>query len=401
MSNKKKWIAGTIVIVLLTNIITFAGTINYSQYLPLDKAIISKSTFYEVMKFAKMYEIRNVLYKHYDGEIDDNKLVEGAIKGMTDALKDPYTVFMSKDEYKKFTETTEGSYAGIGIQIEPKDNLLKVTAVFDGSPADKAGIKANDAIAKVGGTEITGKDSTKAVSLMKGPAGTDITVTFYRKDKGLFDVKLTRAVINTISVKGEMLQNSLGYIKVDIFDEHVAADFAKKIKDLKDKGMKSLIIDLRENPGGDLAQCIELTSNFVPKDKPIVSTIDKYKKEKVYKSKGGSYSGLPLTVLTDENSASASEIFVGAIRDYKLGTLVGKTTFGKGVVQTLLDTDDGTALKVTISKYYTPSGENIHKIGIKPDVEVEYSDELKKQIYSRETDPQLQKAIEIAKQKIK
>lgn len=400
LNSKKKWITWTVVILIVTNILTFTGATYFTTFLPNGKVLMNRSTYEEILKFQKLFEMRNILYRYYDGEIKDDVLVEGSIKGMAESLNDPYTVFMNKSEYEKFSEKTEGTYAGIGLQIEPKDNKINVVAVFDNTPAQKAGVRANDVIVKVNGTEVSGKDSTKAVTLMRGPVDTEVTVTFYREGKGLFDLKLKRAKINNITVTGEMLDSDVGYIQVDMFDEHVSKDFESKLKELKSKGMKSLVLDLRENPGGDLSECIKFTSNFLAKDKKIVSTIDKYKREKVYNSQGGNFIGLPLTVLIDENSASASEIFVGAVRDYKLGTLVGKNTFGKGVVQTILETGEGTALKVTISKYYTPSGENIHKIGIKPDVEVEYPEELRKKPYSRAEDPQLKKAIEIAKQKI-
>ena len=191
-----------------------------------------------------------------------------------------------------------------------------------------------------------------------------------------------------------------------MFDEHTSDNFEKKLTELQDKGMKSLIVDLRGNPGGLLNECVDVTSNFVPKGKVITYTIDKDEKRKDYNSIGGSAIGMPLTVLTDEGTASASEIFSGAVRDYKVGTLVGEKTFGKGVVQTMLYTsaegfDDGTALKVTISKYYTPDGENIHHIGIKPEINVVYPQELKEKPYDRKLDPQFKKALEIAKGKIK
>jgi len=197
-----------------------------------------------------------------------------------------------------------------------------------------------------------------------------------------------------------MIDSQVGLITVTMFDNNTAQNFKKKLDELKGKGMKSLIIDLRGNPGGLLNECVDMASNFIEKDKVIVSTIDKYNSKKEYKSTGGDYVGLPMTILTDQGSASASEIFSGAMRDYKIGTLVGTTTYGKGVVQTILDIGDGTALKVTISKYYTPNGENINKIGIKPDVQVVYPDSLLSQAYDRSKDPQFTKALEIAKSKI-
>ena len=273
--------------------------------------------------------------------------------------------------------------------------------VFDNSPSKKAGIIKNDIIQKVNGTSVTGKDLDKAVTLMKGKENTEVTLKLYRENKGSFDVKVKRQKIDIATVKGEMLQDNIGYIQVSMFDENTAKNFKTQLNKLKGQGMKSLVIDLRDNPGGLLDQCVDMVSNFVPSGKTIVSTVDKYNHKKEYKSKGGDFNNLPLTVLTNGNSASASEIFSGAIRDYKIGTLVGEKTYGKGVVQTILDTGSGTALKVTVSKYYTPNGENIHKKGIKPNVEVVYPEELKKVAYDRNKDPQFSRALEIAKSKIK
>ena len=203
-----------------------------------------------------------------------------------------------------------------------------------------------------------------------------------------------------------MLDNETGYVQISVFDEHTDKQFNKEIEKLKQQGMKGLIVDLRQNPGGWLTQCVDVTSNFLPKDKLIVSNKNKYGEEEKYYSKGGSLIGTPLVVLVDDGTASASEIFSGAVRDYKIGTLVGVKTFGKGVVQTVLDDrkfgfGDGTALKITTSKYYTPNGENIQHKGIKPDIEVEYPKELLGKPYDSSKDPQLKKAQEVLKQKMK
>lgn len=386
MNNKKKWMAWTVAVVLITNTLTLFGT---------------KTYIYKTSKFEKLFQVRNDLYKYYDGPINDKDLEEGAVKGMTSALKDPYTVFMNKEEYDLFSAQTEGNYSGLGIQVQAKDDKIVIVDLFDDSPAKKAGVIPKDEIEKVDGKDVNSKELDNAVTLMKGKEGTDVTLTLYREGKGNFDVKIKRAKINLVTVRSEMLDNSTGYIQVTMFDENTAKNFTNKLKELQSKGMKSLIIDLRGNPGGLLNECVDMVSNFVPKGKVIVSTVDKYKNKKEYASKGGAAIGLPITVLTNEGTASASEIFSGAVRDYKIGTLVGKKTFGKGVVQTMLDSGEGTALKVTVSKYYTPNGENIHHTGIKPDIEVEYPDALRLKPYERSTDPQFDKALEIAKNKIK
>lgn len=391
MNKKKKWIFGIVFIIIATNIATMFGTYSFWQ--------IREGN--AISKFEKIFEVRNTLYKYYDGKIDDSVLLEGALKGMTSSLKDPYTVFMNKKEFNDFNTETEGNYSGIGIQVASKDNKIQIQQVFEDSPSKKAGLMTNDIIEKVNGIEVNGNELEKAVSIMKGKEGTEVKLTIFRKNKGSFDVKVKRAKVNMVTVTGEIVDNNVGYIQVSMFDENTAKNFKKELTLLKSKGMKSLIIDLRDNPGGVLDQCVSMVSNFLPSGKVVVSTIDKYNNKKEYKSEGGNFYNMPITVLTNGNSASASEIFSGAIRDYKLGTLVGEKTFGKGVVQTMFDTGEGTALKVTISKYYTPSGENIHKKGIKPNVQVVYPDSLKNKPYDRNSDPQFIKALQIAESKIK
>lgn len=408
MNNKKKWISVTLVIVLLTNILTFYVTDRFSFAFAGGKVSVSKSENADLAKFSKILTIRDRLYKYYDGKIDDDVLLEGAIKGMTASLKDPYTVYMNQKEYTDFNTQTQGAYTGLGIQVGVKDAKIVVIAPFDDSPAKKAGILSGDIIQKVNGKEYSGNELENAVAVMKVAEGTEITLTLSRPVKGTFDVKLKTAKITLVTIKGEMLKDKIGYIQITMFDESTSANFEKKLKELQAANMKGLILDLRGNPGGLLDQCVKIASDFIPKGKVIVSTIDKNKVEDKYKSIGGNASaiGLPMVILTDEGTASASEIVSGAMRDYKLATLVGKKTFGKGVVQTMLTSKlegfgDGSALKVTISKYYTPNGENIHGIGIKPDVEVAYPEEMKAKPYNRSVDPQFAKALEIIMGKVK
>lgn len=401
LNNKKKWIITTIIIVMVTNTLTYFGSGLLGQFLPFGKVTVSKSEYNDILKFEKLFLVKAQLDKYYDGKIDDAVLLEGAIKGMTSSLNDPYTVFMNKKEYDDFNTQTQGNYSGVGLQVQAENEKILVVDIFEGSPAKKAGLLPKDVIEKVDGKVVSGKELENAVALMKGQEGTTVKLTINREGKGEFEVSLVRAKINLVTIKGEMLDSQIGLIQVSMFDENTAKNFKAKLTELQGKGMKVLVLDLRSNPGGLLNECVDMVSNFVDNGKVIVSTIDKYNSSKKYYSTGGNAIGLPLVVLTNEGTASASEIFAGAIRDYKLGTLVGKKTYGKGVVQTLLDTGDGTALKVTISKYYTPNGENINHTGIKPEVEVEYPDSLRVSAYNRATDPQFIKALEIAKSKIK
>lgn len=400
MNIKKKWLAWTVVIVLATNILTYYGTRRMSLILP-NGINLGAQQFTDASKFQKMFEVRSLLYKLYDGKIDDNTLVEGAIKGMTSALNDPYTVFMNQKEYEAFNNQTQGSYSGVGIQIEVKDNNIVVLSTFEGSPAKKAGVLPGDIIEKVNGTDVNGKEYDKAVTMMKGKEGTEVTITILRNLKDTYTYTVKRGTIALETVSGEMITDKIGYIKLSMFDENTGKNFDKKLGELQKSGAQALILDLRQNPGGLLTTCVDVASNFIPKDKVIVSTIDKNNKKSEYVSKGGTAIGMPLVLLTDGNTASASEIVSGAVRDYKIGTLVGEKTFGKGVVQTLIGTGDGTALKVTMAKYYTPNGENIQKIGIEPDITVKYPENLQGQVYNRNNDPQFSKALEIIKSKLK
>lgn len=397
MQNKKKWVAITVSLLIVTNLLTFYFGSNVSIIKGSGRVEISKSEYNQYKEFSKMLDIKGLLYKYYDGKISESVLTEGAIKGMTSALNDPYTVFMNKKEYEDFNTQTEGNYSGLGIQVKVKDDNIVVVGTFDDSPAKAAGILPEDVIEKVDGKTVSGKELDNAVSMMKGLEGSSVTLTLMRENKGTFDVKLKRAKISMQTVKGEMLQDGIGYIEITMFDENTSANFNKTLRSLESKGMKKLVLDLRGNPGGILDECVKVVSNFIQKDKVIVYTVDKNGKRIDYKSKGGAAINMPLVLLVDEGSASASEIVSGAVRDYKIGTLIGKNTFGKGIVQTLIETGEGTALKVTIAKYYSPNGENIQGKGIKPDIEVEYPNDLRQKEYNRDTDPQFIKALETIK----
>ena len=350
-------------------------------------------------KYSNLFGLRSLLFSKYDGEIDDEKLLEGAMKGMADALGDPYTVYMSKDEYAEFIESSQGSFYGIGAQLGVRDDNITIIAPIEGSPAEKAGLRAGDKILQVDDYVITDLNTDEVVSRVRGEKGKSVKLIIQRDDEEPFEVNIVREEIVNESVKGEMLDDSVGYIQITTFsDEEVSSKFTSEINELKDQGMKKLILDLRGNPGGYLNECIDIASHFINKDEVVTYTIDKYDKKIVSKSQGGDFVGLPLVVLVDGGSASASEVVTGALRDHKAATIVGTNTFGKGIVQQLIPlTNDMGGLKVTTSKYYTPNGENIHKKGIAPDIEVTIPAELLKQEYDRNDDPQFLKAVEVIK----
>jgi carboxyl-terminal processing protease len=401
--SKVSWIAIIILIVILSNMVTYI----LAKKFPIgDSAVVSKTEYEDLLQFRKLFTVKENIERFYDGEINEDELVDGAIKGMTNSLEDPYTVYMNESDYKTFVEGVEGKYEGIGLQVGVKDDKIVVLTVFEDSPASKAGVLSGDTIENVAGTDVAGNDLDKAVSLMRGEKGTEVEVTFDRKTTGLYTVTIERDAIKINTVTSEMINDKVGLIRISVFENETSNEFEEHLKKLQSEGMTGLILDLRGNPGGWLHECVNVVSNFIPKDDLIVSTIDKYENKEVENSKGGLAIGVPLVVLIDGGSASASEILAGAVRDYKIATLIGEKSFGKGIVQSVLDKNiygfgDGTALKVTTSKYYTPNGENIHKIGISPDIEVLYPEELKTQEYDRNNDPQFQKAIDVIEEKLK
>lgn len=365
------------------------------------KAVNDLGNIEDSDKYSNLFGLRSLLFSMYDGELDDEKLLEGAMKGMASAIGDPYTVYMDKEEFKSFMESSQGKFYGIGAQLGVRDNKVTIIAPVEGSPAEKSGLKSGDIILKVDEYEVLDLNTEAVVSRVRGEEGVPVKLTVQRGDSEPFEVEIVRAEIKTESVKGEILEDSIGYIQITTFsDEEVSDKFSEKLNELKVQGMKKLILDLRGNPGGYLNECVEIASNFIKEGEVVTYTIDKYDKKVVSNSIGGDAIGMPLVILIDGGSASASEVVTGALRDYKAGTIVGTNSFGKGIVQQLkvLPNDMG-GLKVTTSKYYTPNGENIHKVGIAPDVVVEIPQEILTQQYDRNIDPQFQKALEIIKEK--
>lgn len=367
-----------------------------------EKAVEDLGKISDSDKYSDLFELRSLLMAKYDGDIDDTVLLEGAMKGMASALGDPYTVYMNSEEYVDFVESNNNFY-GIGAQIGVRDEKVVIIAPIAGSPAERAGIRAGDVILRVDDYDVTDANSEEVVSRVRGEEGVPVKLTVKRGQQTLqFDV--VREEIQSESVKGEILEGNIGYIQITTFsDEDVSIKFTEKLNELKESGMERLILDLRGNPGGYLDKCVEIASNFIPEGEMITYTIDKYDNKQVSLSQGGDAIGMPLVVLVDGGSASASEVVTGALKDNNVATVVGTTTFGKGIVQQLVpfkesDGDIG-AIKVTTSKYYCPNGENIHGKGIEPDITVELSEEALSQEYSRDIDTQFQKALEVIREK--
>jgi carboxyl-terminal processing protease len=319
-----------------------------------------------------------------------------------DSLGDPYTVYMNAKEYKAFNTQMAGSYAGIGIYVGEKAGKIIVIAPIEGSPAEKVGIKSGDTIVAVNGTNVTSKDMDKAVSMMLGKPGTNVKITFNRAGLGNFVKQITRAQIVIKSVKAEMLTDKVGYIKIAMFDENTSDEFIKALDGLESQGEKGLIIDLRDNGGGLLDESGRIADKLLGKG-TIVYTIDNKNQKEVWTSDESKFNK-PLVLLVNGGTASASEILSGAVRDFKAGTLIGTKTFGKGIVQIPKELSDGSAVKVTIARYYTPSGECIQKKGITPNIILDLNKKAKDEynktgIVKQSDDNQLQKGIEVIESK--
>lgn len=356
----------------------------------------------ELAKYSTLLDVRNYIGELYDGEINDEALVEGATKGMANSLGDPYTVYMGKAEYEKYMESNSGEFMGIGVYITATTDSVVVSGLIEGGNAGKVGIQTGDIIMQVDGEDI-GNDVSKAVSIISGPEEKTMSIKIGREKSDTMDIEVSRGKVETVSSKGEMVTDEIGYLMFSTFDKSSSEKFIKNLEELKSNGMKGLIIDLRGNGGGYLDQAIKIASEFIPKDKTVTYTLDKYDKKKVYVSEGKKeIDNYPVVILIDEYSASASEVLTGALRDYDVATTVGVTSFGKGIVQSIfpLPNDNG-GLKITTSKYYSPSGENIHGKGIEPDYKVELPEDIKDKKYSREIDTQYQKALEVMEGKLK
>lgn len=320
-------------------------------------------------------------------------LVNGAIKGMVSSLNDPYSMFLDTKTLKDFLIETKGVFGGVGIIIGAKDNILTVVSPIEGTPGAKAGIRSGDQIVKINGEETKTMALDEAVSKIRGPEGTEVTLSVQRQDQDLKDYILTRSNVQIQTVGAKMQPDKIGYIRISMFNEHTSDDFAKKLAGLEAEGMRGLILDLRDNPGGLLEESVKVAGKLMPKG-PVVSVVSRDGTRETHSS-GIDAVKYPIAVLINGGSASASEIVAGALQDTGSATLVGVKTFGKGSVQQLLPLDTNTAVKLTIAKYYTPSERSIHGIGIEPNVMVEWAAP-----YQTETDPQYDKALELIKAKL-
>ena len=346
----------------------------------------------------KVSELKELIDQNYMGDVDEKQLEEGIYKGFISGLDDPYSVYYDEEETKSLYETTEGEYQGIGAVLSQNMNtgIITLVQIYDDSPAMKAGLKDNDILYKVNGEEVTGVDLTEVVSHIKGEKGTTVEMTVLRgADNEEVTVTATRDTVEAQTVKYRMMDGQIGYVSVSEFDSVTYDQYQKALKDLEGQGMKGLVVDLRNNPGGNLNTVCDMLDLMLPKGL-IVYTEDKDGNRQEASSDDENQFTLPLAVLVNGNSASASEIYAGAIQDYGIGDIVGTQTYGKGVVQQIFDLKDDTCVKLTIAKYFTPKGRSINGKGITPDVEVEYEADEN----NPEADNQLDKAVETIKNKL-
>lgn len=390
-----------IIAVMITFVITFCGTIFlYGKYLS-NKGLMINSYKSSESIVDQINALRTVIEEKYKGEIDDDKLTQAALKGYIEGLGDEYTEFLTSDEWEDL-DSSLSEFVGIGVymsQLKSTNETIIIGTIDDDTPAAKAGIKAGDIIKEINLEDVSTKGSEYISSKIKGTAGSTVKIKVLRGEEELtFDVE--RAEIKVYKIKHEMLQNNIGYIDFDSFTDTSYNEFKAAYEDLKNNGATSLIVDLRNNTGGYVDSVLNIADMFVDSGKALLITEDKNGNRYTQSSKNTKEIDMPVVVLVNEYTASASEILTGILKDYKLATIVGTTTYGKGVIQEVypdvLGKDIGGALKVTVSEYFTPNGNKINKVGIEPDEKVELDDSESTDI-TKDTDTQLQKAIEILK----
>ena len=347
---------------------------------------------------SKIREINSYVDDYYIYDYDKESMADLALSGYVSGLEDPYSEYISKADYTEMLEEISGDYKGIGIEVYiDDDKLITVLSSFEKSPAAKAGIVAGDKIISVNGTSVSFDNYNEAINMIKGTGkyadtSDEVTLTIKRGD-GEFEAKVVREEVENHTVSSKMLENGIGYIRISQFAENTGADFESTSGLLIADGAKSLIIDLRNNPGGVLTSVVEVADKILPEGK-IITIKDKQGEEIVYKSDKKEID-VPMCVLINGSSASAAEVLAGAMRDHKKAVLVGEKSFGKGIVQTIINLSDGSAFKITTAEYFTPNGESIHKKGITPDHVVELDAKISVMALDPSEDAQLQKAIEI------
>ena len=370
----------------------FGAPFNYSSNdLAPSEELLNDET---LTKIQSLEEVIDTYY--YKADVDKEEEAIGMYKGLMDSLGDPYSVYYTEEELNDLLNDTAGIYYGIGayVSLDSDLNLPRISGVMPGTPAERAELQTDDIIFEVDKESTQGMELDEVVSLIKGPEGTTVHLTLLRGAKREeIEVDVERSAVEVPTVNTELLgeNENIGYLQITEFDDITPDQFAEGMAELRANNIQGIIIDLRSNPGGSLQAVCEIARQILPKG-IIVYTVDRNGEREDYTCDGSRQIDIPVVVLVNQYSASASEILSGAIKDYKLGKLVGEKTFGKGIVQRIFDLKDGTAVKLTVSNYFTPNGNNIHGIGIEPDVEVEYDPDA----YAKDkTDTQLDKAVEV------
>lgn len=370
----------------------FKGALAGALIVLLAGGAVSCSVF-KSEESQKMELLNSLIDRFYIGDVDETDLSEGVYKGYIEGLGDPYSVYYDEEETKQMSESLSGEFGGVGALMsqDRETGVITVLQVYDGSPAQEAGMRDGDTLYKVEGEEVTGEDLSDVVSKVKGEKGTQVTLTVLRADTGdEEELTITRDTIEAQTVSCEMKEENVGYIRITEFDTVTYEQYKEALEDLEDQGMERLIVDLRSNPGGNLDTVCDILDLMLPEGL-IVYTEDKNGEREEYTSDEENQFDKPLVVMMNGYSASASEIFAGAIQDYGLGQIVGTQSYGKGVVQSVFDLQDGTSVKLTIAEYFTPNGRSIDGEGITPDVEVEYQYDEN----NPDADNQLEKAMEV------
>lgn len=386
----KEFKKGVAIGVAATLVVTGAGFVSYQKVLfPKGNALSDMKTV------QKLNYLEELIDEEYLDEKDESSLREGLYAGLLSGLNDPYSIYYTAEQYKELNTSNEGSYVGIGAVLQKDDDGgAKVVQLYEGGPGEQAGLKTGDVIKAIDGTDVTEKETSDIASMVRDSEKDSVTLTIQREnEEKTQDIKVEIRDVEIQTVSHEMLSGDTGYIRVSEFSEVTSDQYKKAFSDLKSQGMKKLVVDLRDNPGGFLNTVCDILRQILPEGL-IVYTEDKNGNWEEETCDGKNELDIPLAVLVNENSASASEIFAGAVKDYGTGTIVGTTTYGKGVVQTIQPLTDGSAVKITIAKYFTPKGNDINKKGITPDVDAELSGDITDWAeLTHEEDTQLQTAL--------
>ena len=385
----KEYTAGVLTGVLVVTLAV--GGVKFVQQRQYNGVLSDTSHVQKIEYLEKMID------QEYLGEVDNAEMAEGIYAGLVYGLGDVYSRYYTADEYAQETASTDGAYAGIGVSIQKnKNGGVQIAECYEGGPGAEAGLQTGDVITAINDTDVTDMELSDVVSLIRENKDNTIVLTVFRENEEKSrEISVDVTDVELPSVFGEMLDKKTGYIQITQFTGVTPQQYKDMFAELKDKGMERLVIDLRDNPGGLLTSVCDILREILPEGL-IVYTEDKYGNREEENCDGKHQLDMPLAVLVNENSASASEIFAGAVQDHEVGTIVGTTTYGKGVVQELRQLSDGSAVKLTVSNYYTPNGNSINKVGIKPDVEVKLASELlNKDEITHEEDNQLQKALDV------